>query len=253
MAVHLNCRVYIGGIALIRILIVDDHLLLREGIKCLLGKYDNLHIIAEACDGEQALRVLKTNKFDIVLSDINMPKINGIELVRRVSKMKEETKCIILSAYVDAGFVTAAVKAGARGYVLKSAAPEVIVEAINTVRLGGHYFHDVMPKKLQRLAETTLASLDKLLRQQQNQVLTDLPEVPVKKRPGRKRQSGLTAREIELLYMITKGMRTKEVATQLGLSEKTIKNHLSNIFRKLEVEDRTQAICVALREKILIM
>lgn len=238
---------------MIKILIVDDHLLLREGIKCILGTYDNLQITAEAYDGEHALRTLKTNKFDIVISDINMPKMNGIELVRRVNRLQKKAKCIILSTYADEGFVTAAIKAGAKGYVLKSASAETIVEAIDKVRSGGHYFHDAMSKKLQRVAETTMNGVNRLMELQEKRLAGKLAEPPEKKRPGRKRQTKLTVREIELLNMIGQGMGTKDIANKLYLSEKTIKNHLTSIFRKLEVEDRTQAICAAVRQKIVIM
>lgn len=242
-------QVYMGGIALIKLLIVDDHLLLREGIKYILGAYDNLQIAAEAYDGEDALRVLKTNKFDIILSDINMPKINGIELIRRVKGINKNAKCIVLSAYADEGFVTAAFEAGAKGYVLKSASPETIVDAIRHVRSGGYYFHTAMPKRLQKVAANTVASLNKPL---------ELPppeqdSVQAAERPKRKPRTKLTLREVELMSLIAQGLRNRDIASQLRLSEKTIKNHLTSVFRKLGVEDRTQALCVAVQKKIVLM
>lgn len=233
---------------MIRILIVDDHLLLREGLKCVLRQYDSLQIMDEACDGESALRSLKSDKFDIVITDINMPKMNGIELVRRIQRTRKKVKCIILSAYADEGLIAAAVKAGAMGYILKSATAETIVAAIETVFRGGHYFDETMPKKLQKLAEHTLNNLEP-----EQPVLPNKSHLQGRKRSGRKKIIGLSVRELELLSMLSQGMSNRDIATKLYLSEKTVKNHLSNIYRKLEVEDRAQAICEAARQKIIIM
>ena len=227
---------------------MDDHLLLREGLKCVLGQYDNLQITDEACDGEGALRSLKSDKFDIIITDINMPKMNGIELMRRLRRMRKNVKCIVLSAYADEGLIAATVKAGALGYILKSATTEIIAKAVETVFAGGHYFDEAMPKKLQRLAEHTLRNLE-----------PEQPEIQSKshlqgrKRSGRKKIIGLSVRELELLSMLSQGMSNRDIASKLYLSEKTVKNHLSNIYRKLEVEDRAQAICEAARQKIIIM
>lgn len=224
---------------MIRLLVVDDHLLLREGIKCILGTYENLQIIAEASDGEDALRILKTNKVDILLVDINMPKLNGIELIRRVKSMKKDIRCIVLTAYADEKYVTEAIKAGAKGYVLKSASSDVIVEAIKNVENGGYYFHREMPKRLQRIAQNTVASMAVTLE-------------PMRF-PARKPKDRLTLREIELMSLIGQGLRNRDIAEKLFLSEKTVKNHLTNIFRKLGVADRTQALCVAVQKKIVIL
>lgn len=226
---------------MIKILLVDDHLIVREGIKSVLRPYTDISVIAESVDGEDTMRRLKTLRPDLILIDVHMPKINGIEVLRRICSGKRPIKCVVLTAYPDEKYLVEAFKAGASGYLLKSATGEQIAEAIKTVAEDGEYFHDKLPKRLIKIVKQVIAAR------------SAVEPVPTKLRPGRKRRDKLTLREIELMNLLGQGMRNKDIAEKLFLSEKTVKNHLTNIFRKLGVKDRTQALWVAMQQNLVIM
>lgn len=220
----------------IKILVADDHALLRQGIKNILELEDDLVVIGEVADGEEAVKKTLQLAPDIVLLDINMPKLNGMEVTRRLCAAKCAAKVIVLTMHDDESYVLEVVKAGAVGYLLKDVEPGMLVKAIRTVYLGESFIYPTLAKRL-------FTELNK-----QDNKKTDIG----KSLAGNKEER-LTYREVEVLQLICQGMSNQEIAQKLFLSEKTVKNHLTNIFRKIDVSDRTQAALYALKNKIVIL
>lgn len=211
----------------IKIILADDHALLRQGIRNVLELDPDLQVIGEAGDGEETIRLVAELKPDVVLLDINMPDMNGIEVTKRVCLKSPRTRIIILTMHDDETYVAEVIKAGAMGYLLKEVEPSMLVNAIRTVNDGEAVIYPSLAKKL-------FGRIGVLGGQQ-----------------GKEQPQGLTLREIEVLELICKGMSNHGIATALFLSEKTVKNHLTNIFRKLDVNDRTQAVLYALKHKLV--
>lgn len=221
---------------MVKILIADDHKILREGIKNVLEMESDFEVVGEAGNGEEALRFVKEHKPDIALVDINMPKINGIELVRRISEGGFSTRCIVLTIHDDEGYVLEVMQAGAAGYLLKDVEPSILVMAINNVMQGETFFHPTLAKKII------------------NEAMRVGPTNTEEKKKGkRNKKVKLTPRELEVMQLIGKGLRNCEIADTLFLSEKTVKNHLTNIFRKLGVNDRTQALLCSIKNHFVIL
>lgn len=221
----------------IRILIADDHALLRQGIKNVLELETDFAIIAEAGDGEEAVRKAGEMQPDIVLLDINMPRMNGLEVTKRIKAAYPDIKVIILTIHDDDSYVVEVVKAGAAGYLLKDIEPGMLIKAIRTVYDGESFIYPTLAKKLfgeiTRLEEERRHGPASLLQHGRNE--------------------RLTIRELEVLQLIAKGLSNQEIAQSLFLSEKTVKNHLTNIFRKIDVADRTQAVLFAIKNKIVVL
>lgn len=220
----------------IKILIADDHALLRQGIRKVLELEEDFQVIGEAGDGEEAVENTAALVPEILLLDINMPKINGLEVIKRVRERQPKVKIIVLTIHDDENYVMEVIKAGAVGYLLKDIEPGMLVMAIRTVHKGESFIYPTLAKKL----------FGEINRQHER----NLEAVKVMERSKEER---LSYREIEVLEMVCKGLSNQEVAKQLFLSEKTVKNHLTSIFRKIGVSDRTQAVLYAIRNKIVVI
>lgn len=208
----------------ISILIADDHPIVREGLRTFLELQDDMEVVGEASDGEEAAARALELLPDIVLMDLVMPRVNGIEATRRIRDGSPSTRVIALTSFADDDKVFPAVKAGAAGYLLKDMRPQELAEAIRTVHRGEALLHpSVAAKLMQELATAKPAS----------------PE------------TALTEREHDVLQHIARGMSNREIAEALVVSEKTVKTHVSNILQKLHLADRTQAALYAVREGLV--
>lgn len=218
----------------IRILIADDHPLLRQGIRNFLSLESDFEIIGEAGDGEEAIAKAAALHPDILLLDINMPKANGIEVATRLKATHPEIRILALTIHDDENYMMKMIQSGAAGYLLKDVDPSMMVQAIRKVYAGESFVEPSLTQKLFRGITS---------REEQK------PAPP----PGTAESDKLSAREIEVLRLIGRGMSNAEIARELYLSEKTVKNHLTNIFRKIQVTDRTQAVIFAIRHKIVLI
>jgi two-component system, NarL family, response regulator len=201
----------------IRVLIVDDHPVVRAGLTSLLRKESGLKVVGAAYNGEVALDLIRHSLVDVVLLDLRMPKIGGIDFLTMLREMSTPPAVLILSSYAYEEEIYRALKAGARGYLSKDASGAQIVEAINTVKAGGKYFS---------------AEIKALFAERES-------------------RSSLSTRETEILEMVAKGLTNKEIARVLQISQYTVRNHINHISAKLEVGDRTEAVSVALQQGIL--
>jgi DNA-binding NarL/FixJ family response regulator len=210
----------------VKLVIADDHVLIREGIKKLLELEDSLEILGLASDGNEAIELVETLKPDVILLDINMPHLSGIEALKIIKNEYPATKVIMLTIHEDAEYLIETVNIGAEGYVLKDADVSSLVKAILKVNSGDIYIHPTL--------SGILIKEYKKKDQQQEEI----------------NNSSLTRREYEVIKLISKGYNNKEIATELFISEKTVKNHVSNIFKKIKVTDRTQAALYAIKNNI---
>ncbi len=213
----------------VRLVIAEDETITREMLARLLALEDDFDVVGTASDGVKALTVLRHQKPDVLLTDINMPQMNGIDLTDTLRREMPEIKVVILTIYNDDDRVFAAIKAGARGYVLKDSPPE---ETIAAVRAAG---------KGEALLHPSLVS----------RVLSEFGRLSTQKAADNAVFAELTDREREVLTEIGKGRRNKEIADILFISEKTVKNHISNIFAKLEVNSRAEAALLAARQGLV--
>lgn len=209
----------------IRVVVAEDERLTREALSRLLALEDDIEIVGQAGDGVQALALVRDKTPDVLLSDINMPKMNGIELTQRVKQEMPHVGVCILTIYHDDGNVFQAIKAGATGYVLKDSPPEETVAAIRAISKGDGLLHPSIAAR----------------------VLSEFNRISTQRAADMKLFSELTAREIEVLKEVATGKRNREIAETLFISEKTVKNHISNILFKLQVNDRTEAAMLAAR------
>jgi NarL family two-component system response regulator LiaR len=208
-----------------RIMIADDHAMLREGMRNLLEKEKDFELVGEAADGEEAVQMAGKIKPDIIIMDIVMPKLNGIEATKQIKQVSPATALLILTAYSDIRYIIGLLEAGACGYLLKNSPGKDIIRAIRSVRSG----ESVLDSEVTRKLVQRLASLSK--------------------NPDEREASGqLTAREIEILKWAARGLSNKELSEKLFISLRTVKAHMTNIFNKLGCSSRTDAIIKGLKQ-----
>ena len=215
-----------------KIIIVDDHQLFREGVKRILDFEDTFDVVAEGDDGTDVVNLYAENRPDVVLMDINMPRKNGVEATADLIAEFADAKVIMLSIHDDETYVTHALKSGALGYMLKEMDADEIVEAIKVVANGGSYLHPKVTKNL--VAEF------RRLSEHENKGNFHQTEI---RRPFHL----LTKRECEVLQLLTDGQSNRTIGETLFISEKTVKNHVSSILQKMNVNDRTQAVVTAIK------
>ena len=209
----------------IKVMLADDHILMREGIRQLLEFDGSIEVIAEANDGDECIEVLQEMKPQILLLDINMPKKNGIEVLEEIKKRNIDVKVLILTVHNEIEYLMKAIEIGVDGYILKDSESSELKKAINLI-IGGESY--IQPK--------LIPALNKRL------VTRDIDKDKI---------NSLTDRELEGLIQVANGMFNKEIATTLNISERTVKNHVSNIFKKIGVSDRTQAAVFAIKNDIV--
>lgn len=211
----------------IRVVIADDHKVVREGTRELLQKESDLQVVGEAGDGEEAVKLVTDLKPDVVIMDIAMPRLNGIEATKQIKAVLPRTAILILTGYEYDQYVFALLEAGAAGYLLKDVRGQEVIDAVRAVHAGESVLHPVVARK----------TLDHF-------VHSDNKGEAPKFQP-------LTDREIEVLRLAAKGNGNKEIAGELGLSIRTIQAHLGNIFNKLKVGSRTEAVIMGLKNGLL--
>jgi two-component system response regulator DegU len=218
-----------------KIVIIDDHQLFREGVKRILEFEKTFQVVAEGDDGCEAMRLVEEFQPDVVIMDINMPQKSGVEATRELIEKYPESKVIILSIHDDENYVTHALQTGARGYLLKEMDAEALIDAVKVVADGGSYLH---PKVTHNLVN----EYRKLAASVAHGGGGYIPTVEI-----RRPLHLLTRRECEVLQLLADGKSNRGIGETLFISEKTVKNHVSNILQKMNVNDRTQAVVSAIK------
>ncbi|TCO79355.1 response regulator [Marinisporobacter balticus] len=210
----------------IKVVIADDHALMRQGLKQIIELEEDIEVVALAVDGEDAIKQSQTFKPDVILLDINMPNMNGIQALRRLKDRNVDAKIIMLTIHDDQEYLFETINIGASGYVLKDAESASLIKAIRDVYAGRSYIHP------------SLACI----------LVKEYPEKGKLEDVYKKEK--LTRREYEVLGLIAEGKNNREIGETLFISEKTVKNHVSNIFKKIDVNDRTRAAIYAYKHNI---
>ena len=213
----------------LRILLADDHTIMRNGLRLLLERQSDFVVVAEAENGREAVELTARENPDIVIMDIGMPVLNGIEAAKRISADQPRTSIVILSMHSDESYILRALKSGARGYLLKDSAEADLIGAVRAVAAGKAFFSPAVSKVL----------ADDYIRQIQQKGVEDSYEL-------------LTTRERELLQLVAEGRSTKEIASQLNLSPHTVDTHRGNIMHKLNVHSVPELILYAVRRGIIV-
>jgi two-component system NarL family response regulator len=210
----------------IKVVVADDHALIREGLCRILSLDPSISLVGEAENGNQAVKMAIEENADVVLMDINMPAMNGIEACRAIKERSPKTQVIALTIHEDEEYLFEMIRSGTAAYLLKDVSPDQLIDTIKGVAKGESF---IPPKLMARIF------------QEFNRLSSDTGD----------ENHGLTKRELEVLELVAKGDNNKSIAEKLFISEKTVKNHLTNIFQKLEVTDRTQAALYAIKNKIV--
>lgn len=208
----------------IRVVVADDHDLFREGLRQLLETIPSVMIVGEASDGQEAIRLVADVQPDVILMDINMPRVDGLRATEYIVKHYPETNVIVLTMYQDDEYAIHAIRAGAKSYLLKNSRSDEVIEAIHVAANGG---------------STIDAALAPALMREYHRLLTKTPS---------NNQSHLSDREATLLRLLANGYNNRQIADQLDLAESTVKNNLSSLFQKIGVRDRTQAALYAISQ-----
>ena len=212
---------------MIRIVVVDDHPLVREGIIKILSLESSFQVVGELGAGQQAVELVGKLNPHVILLDLSLPDLPGVEVCRSIISHFPETKIIALTIFDDEAHVLESIKAGVSGYLLKDISPDTLIEAIKAVCSGGSYIHP-------RVAGKLMSDYGKL-----------------SDRMTGHHKDALTSREREVLGYVAQGLTNKEIADNLFISEKTVKNHVTSVFRKLEVNGRTEAVVQAMKKSII--
>jgi DNA-binding NarL/FixJ family response regulator len=210
----------------IRLVLADDHAVVRSGTRELLEQQPDLRIVGEAADGEEAIRLAQELQPDVVIMDVRMPRISGVEATRRIKAEHPHIRVLVLTAHDDDEYVFALLQAGANGYLLKTAEIDELVRAIRTVAAGQSALAPEVTGKV--VAQFTSGK--------------SLPEVAA---DNQENYDGLTERELGILRLVGKGLSNKQIGKTLHISDRTVQAHLSNIFSKLDVNSRTEAVMYA--------
>jgi len=214
----------------IKILLADDHAVVRQGTRELLEREQDLEVVAEAGDGEEAVQLASSQRPDVAIMDIAMPKLNGIEATRQIKASLPATAVLVLTAYDNDQYIFALLEAGAAGYLLKDVRAEELIKAVRAVHAGESVLHPAIARKVvNRFAPAA------------------------SKRAEESVQESLTEREMEVLKLAAKGMTNQEIANELALSVRTVQTHLSNIFGKMQVGSRTEAVLQGLKKGWLVL
>jgi DNA-binding NarL/FixJ family response regulator len=209
----------------VRVMIADDNALFRMGLTRLLKDDQRLEVVADASDGQEAVEKAAAHSPDVILMDGRMPNMDGIEAMQRITAQQPNVKVLFLSSFENEGDVLQAMRRGAGGYVLKDALPEAIITSIIAVDSGGRVLSDVVARRVVEIASGV--------------------------RPEDQATDGMTAREIEVLKLMSSGLANKQIAYRLRISEKTVRNHISHIYEKIGVVDRAQAALYAVRKGLI--
>lgn len=217
---------------LIRALVADDHPVVREGLSAIVDVEDDITVVGQASDGDEALRLARQLRPDVVLMDLKMPNLDGVEAIEAIRAELPDTHVLILTTYADEEYIMAGIRAGARGYLLKDASPDELVRAIRIVARG------------ESLLQPTVAArvLDKL---------SELMTADGAPSPESAPSTHLTAREREVLRLLAGGARSRDVTETLFISERTVKNHVANAMRKLNANTRAEAVAKAIQLGLL--
>jgi DNA-binding NarL/FixJ family response regulator len=215
------------GEEIIRVAVVDDQRLFTRGLSGLLEMLAGVEVVGVAYDGQEAVALCREEEPDVVLMDISMPRMDGISATREIKDLLPQTAVVILTGHEEDEHVFEGIKAGAQGYLLKDSEPEDLSRAIHTVYAGNTI---IAPDLAQKMLNTFEGG-----------------------RPGESARLAppLTERELEVIRALSRGMSDRQIASSLGISEKTVRNHTSNIYRKLHIFDRTQAVIYAVREGVI--
>lgn len=212
----------------IRILLADDHTVIRKGLRLLLESQPEFKVVAEASDGREAVEIAEAQNPNVVVMDVAMPNLNGIEAARQISAKQPQTAIVFLSMHSDESYVLRALKAGARGYLLKDSAEHDLINAIKAVSEGKAFFSPIISKML----------VEDYMRQMQEREVEDSYEL-------------LTTREREILQLLAEGKTNKEVASVLNLSLYTVETHRSNLLQKLNLHSVPELILYAVRKGVI--
>jgi DNA-binding NarL/FixJ family response regulator len=209
----------------IRVMLVEDHVLMREGTRELLEREEDMCVVAQAGDGQEAVRLAAKHHPDVILMDIALPGVNGLEATKQIKAADPESTILVLSAYDDDEYVLAFIEAGAAGYLLKSVSSHELVQAVRAIHGGESVLHPTITRKV-------IGYLSK-------------PHEPKQQEPA---PTHLTERELEVLQLAAGGQTNREIGKQLSISARTVQVHLSNVFGKLGVGSRTEAVLYAVRQ-----
>ncbi|HEX6922397.1 MAG TPA: response regulator transcription factor, partial [Bacillales bacterium] len=209
---------------MIRVMLVDDHTVLRDGLKSILELEEDIHVVGEAVNGNDAIGKIGETDPDVVLMDINLPDVSGVEVTATVKSKFPKCKVLVLTMYSHDEYFMSSIRAGADGYLLKDVPSDEVVEAIRTVAQGESVIHPSLTKKL----------LDYHKQQTKSRETTEL-----------------TDRENDILACLVDGLSNKDIAEKLNISDKTVKIHVSNIFKKLNVKSRSQAVIYAVQHQLV--